>query len=167
MSCFPRDDQNSNGRYVTSITYRGRRLPTLEELEELYINVVIDSMQMNLSTDSSKRFLPELSSPESRKEHKMVNGITKETLNALERQQSCERTNGHGSEMMRYLQDINASEAFAAGGDKLMAASNKEIAVKVNLKAWEVRFEELSTRKDEELEKGRAQEEFRPKWNDA
>lgn len=167
MSCFLKDDQNSNGRYVTSITYRGGRLPTLEELEESYANVVIDSMHMNLSTDSLKCFLPEHSSPESRKEHKIVNGITKETLNALERQQSCERTNGHGSEMMRYLRDINASEAFAAGGHEMMAAFNKEIAVKVNLKAWEVRFEELSTKKAEELEKSRAEEEFRPKWNDA
>lgn len=51
--------------------------------------------------------------------------------------------------MMRYLRDANASEAFAVGGDESMAASNKEIAIKGNLKAWEVRFEELSTKRDE------------------
>lgn len=111
--------------------------------------MMIDSMHMNLSTDSLKRFLPELSSPESRKECKVAKAITKETLNELERQQSTRQTNKHGSEMMRYLRDANASEAFAVGGDESMAASNKEIAIKGNLKAWEVRFEELSTKRDE------------------
>lgn len=123
--------------------------------------MVIDSMHMNLSTNSSKHFLLEPSSPKSRKEYKVASGITKETLNELEHQQSHRQTNGHGSEMMRYLQDTNASEAFAVGGDELMRASNKETAIMVNLKAWEVRFEELSTKEDEKQEKGRAKEDRR------
>ena len=77
--------------------------------------MVIDSIHMNLSTNSSKQVLLEPSSPKSRKEYKVASGITKETLNELEHQQSHRQTNGHGSEMMRYLQDTNASEAFAVG----------------------------------------------------
>ena len=123
--------------------------------------MVIDSMYMNLSTNTSKPFLLEPSSPKSRKEYKVASGITKETLNERERQQSHRQTNGHGSEMIRYLQDTNASEAFAVGGDDLMTASNKEIAIIANLKAWEVRFEELSTKEDEKQENGRAKEDQR------
>ena len=120
--------------------------------------MVIDSMHMNLSTKSSKYFLPESSSPKSQKEYKVASGITKETLNELERQQPHRKSNGHGSEMMRYLQDTNASEAFAVGGDELMMASNKETAMTMNLKAWKVRFEELSMKEDEKRGNGRAKE---------
>lgn len=123
--------------------------------------MVIDSMHMNLSTDSSEHFLLELSSLKSQKEYTVASGITKETLNELELQQSHKQTNGHGSEMMQYLQDTNASEAFAVGGDELMVASNKETAITVKLKAWEVRFEELSTKEDEKRENGRAKEDRR------
>lgn len=122
--------------------------------------MTIDSTHMNLSTDSSKCFLPRFSSPESRNGSKVAIGITEETLNELDRQQPRGPTNGHGSEMMRYLRDANASEAFAAGGDELTAASNKETATKESLKAWEVRFEELST-KDEKGETDRVQEDPR------
>lgn len=128
-------------------------------MAEPHANMVIDSMHMNLSTDSLKRFLPELSGSESQKEYKLVTGITKEALNELERQQSSRRTNRHGSEIMRYLQDANASEAFAVGGDESMAASNKEIAMKENLEDWEIQFEELSMKKGHNRQEGRVQDD--------
>lgn len=116
-------------------------------------------MHMNISTDSLKHFSPELSGSESQKEYKLVTGITKETLNELERQQLPRRTNTHSSEIMRYLQDANASEAFAVGGNESMAASNKEIAMKGILKAWDVRFEELSMKKGHNRQEGRVQDD--------
>ncbi|MCJ1462174.1 hypothetical protein MMC07_000774 [Pseudocyphellaria aurata] len=119
MSRISRDDQNSN-----------------------------NSMYMNSSKTSLKNFLPEQSSRESQRDYK-VNGI-REKLDELECQQSRRQTNGQGFGMMRYLQDANASEAFAVGTrDESMAASNKDIAMKANLKAWEVRFKELSKGKEE------------------
>ena len=123
--------------------------------------MVADSIHMNLSTHSSKRFMSEPSGPESRKEGQVANGTRKETLNELERQQPRKQTNEHGLGMMRYLRDVNASEAFAVGGDELTAASNKEIAMRLNLKAWEVRFEQLSTTSGKKVGKGKAQEDAR------
>ncbi|MCJ1427478.1 hypothetical protein MMC29_005381 [Sticta canariensis] len=111
MSCLRRDDQTSNC-----------------------------SMHMNLSTNSSKHFLLEPSSPKSQKEYKVASGITKEKLNELERQQPHRQTNGHGSEMMRYLQDTNASEAFAVGyGDEFLAASGQRRS-EISLLAQPLRF---------------------------
>lgn len=104
-------------------------------------------MHMNMSSDSVENLLAQQPRLEPQRTHEPLRGITRERLDEFERQSPDGRKHTQSFQLMRYLRDFNPSEAIAVGRDSSVTASDKEASMKAYIKAWEVQFEELATKK--------------------
>ncbi len=103
-------------------------------------------MRKNFSPDSTAHLSAESAGSNVQSNHKCQNAVLKEQLEVLDCEAVERQTDQPSFEINRYLEDANASEAFAIGQSKSATESNKKPAMSAYIKAWDVQFKKATAK---------------------